>query len=196
MTATPTQPSVLAPSTMTLAGTYAAAVLDLLADDAGAEEFYQELLALRGLLDEVDGFEHLLTAALLSAPQREELVVRVFSGRCSETLASLLGVLARNERLGLVRGIVEAFRHQLDRREGRVEVRVTTALPLEPGQRDALQQALDRSIGAVAAIKARTDPSLVGGMVIRVGDRLIDASVSGQLKRLRAQLLRRVSEIQ
>ncbi|HAU37018.1 MAG TPA: hypothetical protein DCX07_04805, partial [Phycisphaerales bacterium] len=108
--------SVLDPSGFLLAGAYAEALLGVLPDNAAAEELAAELSELVRLLDEVDGFEGLLTATLLSKAQRMAMVDRVFDGRCSETLLGLLGVLARNARLGLLRGVAEWFRRLLGAR--------------------------------------------------------------------------------
>lgn len=185
--------SVMTPQGVALADVYAQAALDLLTDDTQAQQLAGELEQLVGLLDSIEGFEELLLRARLSVRQRAELVDRLFSGRCSATLEGLLGVLARHGRLELLRGLAARYRKMLNRRQGKIEVLVTTARPMSQAQLSRLQQALDEMTGREALIESRVDGRLLGGLTIRVGDRLIDSSVASQLRRLGSRLGRQVA---
>jgi len=191
------QPDAFAPSTvmdpeaMVVAGEYARGLLDLVASDEEAEALAGELQRLAGLLDEIDGCDWLLAEAPLSRKESVEMVRRVFSGRASELLEALLVVMAGNGRLGLVRAAGIRFRELLDEREGKVKVQVTTAVALDAGTRRAFTEAIRGVVGAEPVLTARVDERILGGALIRVGDRLYDASVATGLRRMKDQLLSR-----
>lgn len=179
--------SVMDPTDATVAMRYAEA-LGQLHDKESAEAIGAEFHGLVRLADEVEGFDELFTDAMLSRSQRCELVQRVFDGRTSESLSALLGVMARNDRLGLLRQVCRAFDTVLDERLGRVEVIVTTAIEMDDKQRRQLVKTLGEMLDATPRVNTRVDAELIGGMVVRVGDRVYDASIAGDLQRLRARI--------
>lgn len=108
----------------------------------------------------------------------------------SELLRGLVGTLAHNGRFGLLRGVASAYRALLDARAGRTPVTVTTAVPLSDAQRDALTANLNKLLGDQEPVLiVRVDPELLGGMVVRVGDSVLDTSVRSRLQSLRTLLL-------
>jgi F-type H+-transporting ATPase subunit delta len=182
-------PSVTDPTAITLSGVYAEAALGLIDTNAGAEGICEELNAIVELMDHVEGSAELLTASLISRDERQRLVQRVFQGRCSEEVLALLGVMARNERLSLLREVARQFRRMLNVREGKVEVAVTTAVELDGPGRDRLVAMLGEALGAEPLLKTEVDGALVGGAVVKVGDRVFDASIAAELKRLRQSIM-------
>ncbi|HUT61846.1 MAG TPA: ATP synthase F1 subunit delta [Phycisphaerae bacterium] len=177
-----------------LADVYARALLELLVDDGQAEGASDELAAMVGLLDAEPDIERLLTVAPISAADRTGLISRAFRGRCSTMLANLLGVLARRDRLGLLRAISARFRLLLDRRQGKVEVTVRTAVELDEAQRQEVSEALARMLGAPPVLRTRVDPELIGGIAVTVEGRVYDASIGSQLEHMRRALVARAGE--
>jgi F-type H+-transporting ATPase subunit delta len=193
VTSEPPQPdSVLDRATEPLARVYAEALLGHLPADEEAEQVAAEIDGLVGLLDEIDGFDALLNAALMSQQQRCELVGRVFHGRVSEPLEGLLGVMAQENRLALLREVRGAFRAALHRRQGKIEVLVTTAVPLDDARRGHVAAVLAEALQAEPVVAYRVDAGLLGGMRIRVGDHLYDASVRAQLRKVQQRLAREI----
>lgn len=182
--------SVMDPAMQSLANVYAEALLGLLSDEQ-AEEVHQELQAIVGLMDQIEGFEELLTASLLAAEQRRGLVSRVFAGRVSQPVEGFLAILARHDRLGLLRLCQRQFRKLLNIREGKIEVALTTAAPLANDQRQQIASAIEQAVAAQPLLETRVDERLLGGVVVRIGDRVYDASIAGQLKKIRQRLTRR-----
>lgn len=176
-----------------LGAVYAQGLLDHVPRDDEAEQIAGELDALAGLLDEIPEFQLLLTAVLLSRKQRCELVERIFGGRASEPLEGLLLVMAEADRLGLLRAVRQAFRAALARREGKVPVVVTTAVPLDAAQRGRVQEVLRQALGAEPVVCLGVDGDLLGGVVVRIGDRLYDASVRAELGRVQERLARELN---
>jgi F-type H+-transporting ATPase subunit delta len=99
-----------------------------------------------------------------------------------------LGVLADHGHLSLLGEVAEAAGSILDRRRGIAEAEVTSATPLPPETTERVRQALEQATGRKVRISVRTDPSLIGGIVARVGSTVFDGSVQARLDALRAQL--------
>ena len=96
-----------------------------------------------------------------------------------------------------LRGVVGENKIEDTMTKGRMEVQVATAAPLEEPQLEALKQQLGKLLGAEVVVKAEVDPSLIGGLVVRVGDTVYDGSVANQLAQLRQQMVdRSAHEIQ
>ncbi|MBN9121645.1 MAG: ATP synthase F1 subunit delta [Planctomycetes bacterium] len=113
-------------------------------------------------------------------------------GHASDLLRGFVGVLAHNNRLDLIRGVSAAFRQLLDERAGRVRVKVTAAVPLSDAQKAALTASLKGVLGdQEPVLDVRTDPDLLGGLVVQVGDSVIDTSVRSRLQSIRSLLLAR-----
>ncbi len=103
----------------------------------------------------------------------------------SENFVRLLVV---NHRLGLIRSIAEQFEQYRAEEEGYLDVEVCSAYPLEDGERDKLTAVLQTTLGKQPRLHVRVDESLIGGVLIKAGDRVIDASVRGQVQRLATRL--------
>jgi len=185
--------SVMDPTTLSLADTYAEALAGLLSD-AEADEIAQELDAVVGLLDNLDGFDNLLSASAMSGRDRRSLVEKTFHGRCSPVMEAFLAVLAGRGRMGLLRAVRRQFRKQLDARQGKVEVAVTAAVELAPAEREGISRAIGEALGAKVLLKTNVDESLIGGVTVLIGDRLYDGSLAAQLKRLARGISRRIAD--
>jgi F-type H+-transporting ATPase subunit delta len=110
-------------------------------------------------------------------------------GNASDLLRGLFGVLARNMRLDLIPGIAEAYNQLLDERAGRVRVKVSAAAELTDAQKAALTDRLAAMLKRHPVLDVHVNPDLLGGMVVQVGDRVIDTSVRTRLETLRTLLL-------
>ena len=181
--------SVMDAAELLLAGVYAEAALDNLPDDAAAEETAGELEALKGLVKADPMLDFLLFRAAVSVRARAAAVGRVFAGRCGVVTEGLLTVLARRDRLGLLPAVAARFRSLLDRREGRVDVTVTTAIELDDAQRQQVAAEIGQKIGASPILHTAVDPGLVGGMIVKVGGRVYDDSIRAELARMRQDLV-------
>jgi F-type H+-transporting ATPase subunit delta len=157
--------------------------------------------ALDSLVDDVlaphPSFEAVLSSARVSLERRMDLVDRVFGERASPLFVDFLKVLVRRERFDCVRAIRRAYRKELADRQGRVAVRLTTAVPIDDGLAARVTEGLASMLGATPELSQTVNPSLIGGAVVRVGDTVFDGSILWQLNRLREQIIdRSVHEIQ
>jgi F-type H+-transporting ATPase subunit delta len=172
-----------------LAVSYAQSVLDLANEKGQAEAVGEELTALKQIVDENPSFREVLTNPSISHEDRSQLLDRIFRNKISPLLFNTLGVLNQHGRLGLLDQMASAYDELIDEQLGKVEVDLTVAQRLTPDQLDQARQRISAAIGRDAVLHQYVDENIIGGVVIRVGDKLIDASVKQQLAAIRQQLL-------
>jgi len=112
---------------------------------------------------------------------------------CSPTLLSALKLLVDRRRIGPIGDLPEAFATTAEPRSGRIRAEIITAAPLPDAYYAQLEKTLSEVTGRQVSILKRTDPSIIGGVVARVGDTVFDGSVANRLKDLRAQLLEKAA---
>lgn len=178
--------TVMDTEALVVASAYAEALMGLCPTMDDARRFSEELGALMELLWDNDDFRRLLTVSQLSRSARLSLVQRVFGGRVSEPMEGLLTVLARRDRIGLLPAVKERFHRQMDARQGLVPVEVTTASDMDEPSRRAMAAALSQAMGREVAMTVHVDERILGGLIVRVGDRRIDASLARRLETLKA----------
>jgi F-type H+-transporting ATPase subunit delta len=168
-----------------LADRYAAALFDL-ADEAKAlDRIADDLRALRSLLAESDDFRRLVRSPVLSRADQGKAVAALGERAGYDRLTrNFLGLLARNRRLFALPEMIRAFLDRLAQRRGEVTAEVVSAAPLTRQQQDTLDERLRRAVGRKVAIETKVDPSLLGGLVVKVGSRMVDASLKSKLQRL------------
>lgn len=124
-------------------------------------------------------------------PSSERLATldRLLKGRAPEGVVKLAGLLAERGRIDRLPNVAAEYRRLLDRERGNVVASVTSAAPLTPDETEAVRAWVARTTGKTVDLSATVDEALIGGLTVRVGDTLMDASVRGRLDRLRTDLL-------
>ena len=169
---------------------YAEALLATAAKQNAVEQVGDELDSfVTGVLDKSPEVGTFLSNPAVGKKVKTAVLEAALPGRASELLRGLFATLARNGRLDLVRGIAAEYRKRLDERAGRVRVKVTAAADLSDAQRGALTATLSDMLKKQPVLDVRIDPDLLGGLVVQVGDRVIDTSVRTRLQTLRNLLL-------
>jgi len=142
-------------------------------------------------------FAAILGSAMISPEEKTAILDRTLGGSASKLFLNFLKVVAKHGRLDILRDIRRQARDLLDQRLGRVPVTVTTATELNPDTLQSLTGALKQLIGGDPVITASVEPETIGGIVVRVGDTIYDASILTQLKNVRQQMIdRSAHEIQ
>lgn len=121
--------------------------------------------------------------------KRRPVLDALLATRASRAVRNLAAVLAQRNRVELLPQIAREYQHLLNRHRGVVEAVVTTAAPLTADETQAVRERIEQMTRAGVDLRTEVDEALIGGLTIRVGDRLLDASVRGRLERLREQLL-------
>jgi F-type H+-transporting ATPase subunit delta len=176
--------------TQALAQRYANA-LYLLTEKRGVTKAVEaDLLALSQLLAAKPEFGTALSSPLHSRKFKEEWLQRVFGSRAQAETAHLLGLLARNGRAGLLGEVAKAFVERLKVLRGIQSATVISAQPLDANQLAEVEKRLSAQYpGRTFEWSVQVDPSLVAGFKIRIGDRVLDYSLSLKLKELEKQLM-------
>jgi F-type H+-transporting ATPase subunit delta len=179
------QPTVFDDELQQAGTVYAQALLGA-AEQAGCVEPVIEQLqgVIREGFNRFPTLELALAAPRLSESEKVAMLDRIFGGRVEPLLLNFLKVLARRRRLPALRAIAQAIGEQRDRQLGRVEVELTTAAPLGEQQLEQVQARLESLFAGTVRLRLKIDPQLLGGLVIRIGDRVYDGSLDGQLERL------------
>src|SRR5262249_62149892 len=108
----------------------------------------------------------------------------------SPTVVNFLRLLVDRQRVGDLGQIARSYRAMVDEKVGRMRATVTSAAPLTDRETKSLRDAIAEMTGRTIVLDARTDPSLIGGLVTQVGARQFDGSLRTQLERMREQLKR------
>jgi len=168
-----------------LAGRYASALFDLALEQRQIDSVGKSLDTLRQALLDSKDFAELIESPLVS---RDE-AGKAFAALAPQlgidpTTANFLGVLARNGRKRELRPVIRAFRRLAADHRGETTADVITARPLKDDQIEALKQQLRSRAGRDVTIDARVDPEILGGIVVKLGSQMIDASIRTKLNRL------------
>lgn len=177
------------PRSTTAARRYAEAAFDLARAEGDVDGWAADLRLAAAIARDARA-EEMLDNPAIPVAEREEAVDAALRDRVREPARRLVALLVRRGRASLLPSVSAELDRLIDRERGAVTAIVTSAAPLD--DRDA--QAVSERIAAMrrastVRLERRVDPDLIGGLTVRIGDRLIDASVRGRLERLRAQIV-------
>ena len=133
--------------------------------------------------------EHFLDSPAVPSSERQAVVDRVLQDRVAEPVRRLVDLLVERGKVDQLDQISAEFRRLLNRQDGVVDALAKTALPLTDEETQALQRKVADMTGRTVHLTVEVDESLIGGLTVRVGDTLYDASVRGRLERLRERLV-------
>ena len=168
-----------------LSGRYATALFELARDSGNLPVVEASLNTVRDALDQVPDFKALTTSPLIARGAAGNAVAAVASElRLDATTTNFLGVLAHNRRLKELPAVIRAFRALAARYRGETTAQVTSAHALTSDQVDALKQQLRARIGRDVSVDLSVDPSLLGGLVVKIGSQMIDSSIKTRLNSL------------
>jgi F-type H+-transporting ATPase subunit delta len=177
---------------MRVARIYAEALLDAANQRHEADAVLEELRALvEDVLQAKPALAAFFTNKAVGHDHLADVLNKVFLNRVSDTLANFLMVLNDHDRLDLLRPILAAYKDLNNERNRRMIVQVRSATPLLDHQRERLLQELRQAFQHEPVLETQIDPDLLGGLVVRVGDWLYDASVYTRLETLSNQLSER-----
>ena len=176
-------------STRASAARYARALLDVVIKEGNPEQVQQELSAFADLLVQNPNLEKALTNPAVPVTGKRGIVKELASRlSLSSPLSKLLMLLADKDRLVLVPDMVAVYRERLMDYRQVVRADVTTAEPLAESKVALLKERLAQLTGRTVTMTTRVDPSIIGGVVARVGSTVYDGSVATQLDRIKNRL--------
>ncbi|WP_020405478.1 F0F1 ATP synthase subunit delta [Hahella ganghwensis] len=168
---------------ITLARPYAKAAFELARDTSQLNEWSEQLALTAALAGDQD-MVRILAHPALTSDQKAQVMIDVCEGKLSEGVQNFAKVLAENGRLALLPEIAELFEQLKSQQEATVDVTVETAFELNSEQEEKLAQSLKSKLSRNINLQAQVNKGLIGGVVVRAGDMVIDASVRGRLAKL------------
>jgi ATP synthase, F1 delta subunit len=168
-----------------LAGRYASALFNLARDERQIDAVSNSLARLAQALVDSRDFAELVSSPLVDRKQAGKAFAPVAKELAIDPITeNFLGVLARNGRKNQLQSVIRAFRRLAAEHRGETTAEVVTAHPLKDDQLAALNQQLRARAGRDVAIETRIDPEILGGIVVKMGSQMIDASIRTKLNRL------------
>ena len=168
-----------------LAERYAAALFELADERRTLDEVASDLRQLRAMLAASVDLSRLVRSPILTrSEQGKGIGALAAHAGFSPLVRDFLAVVAKNRRLFAVPAMIEVYLAKLAERRGEVTAEVIAAQRLSETQLARLSDQLRRSAGRQVSVDARVDPGLIGGMIVKVGSRMVDGSIKSKLQRL------------
>jgi F-type H+-transporting ATPase subunit delta len=157
--------------------------------DAAVDEFGEALAGFAAMLRQEPRVRVFLESPLVSIERKKGAIRKTLDGRAPEFFIRFLLIVVEKRRAAAIAGIAREYHDMVDRLRGRVRADVALARDADPALRDEIVSSLRRSLGQEVIATFRTDPALVGGVVVRVGDQILDGSVRRRAAELRRRLI-------
>ncbi len=168
-----------------LSGRYATALFDLARDAKQVDAVAASLATVKAALAESDDLRTLTTSPVIDRATATKGIEAVAAALALDPLTrNFLGVLAHNRRLSALPAIIRDYNRLAAAQRGEITAEVTSAHPLDAEQQAALKAKLRAGLGADAALVLNVDPEILGGLIVRVGSRMVDSSLRTKLNSL------------
>lgn len=176
-------------SESTVALRYAKSLIDLAQEKQVVEAVYQDMLLFKTVADENRGLMLALKSPVVRHDKKLAILEGVFKSRVHPISDSIFKIIAQKNREGIMNSIAEEFVKLYDERKGIIKAFITSSMPLTAELRKQFTDIVAEATGKTVQLEEKVDEKLIGGYVLRVGDRQVDASIRKQLNDLKLKLL-------
>ena len=168
-----------------MATRYAAALFELADSKKALDAVAADLNALQKMIADSADLRSVMNSPILGRTEQTKAMVAIVKAAAfNELTQKFAGLIAQNRRLFAMSAIIKAFLKLLADRRGEMTAEVTAARPLTSDQQAAVAEAIRKAVGSKVSINVKVDPSLLGGLVVQVGSRMIDSSLKTKLQKL------------
>lgn len=164
---------------------YATPILELAEEKNVLESVKQDMESFLNVCKESRDFSLMLKSPIITHLKKADILRKVFTGKVNELTLQAFDIITRKSRESLLERIAEEFLHLYNIKKGMTEVSVTTSIKLDADLKKAFEKLSKEITGKEPILKEKVDPEIVGGYILRLGDRQLDESISGQLKDLK-----------
>ncbi|ADM09112.1 ATP synthase F1, delta subunit [Parvularcula bermudensis HTCC2503] len=179
----------MAPSSSEVAERYSEALFDLALENGELDAVERDLLSLEKALANSEDLRRLIKSPVFDNDTKQAGLVAVLErAAASRTVLNFARLLSANGRASALPGIIAAFNRRLAKHRGRVAAEAISAKPLTDEQERDLRSRLEAAVGKTVELSTQVDPSLLGGLIVKVGSRMIDSSLRTKLNRLQQTL--------
>jgi len=169
-----------------VSGRYATALFELARDERAVDQIKTDLDTFVRLLDDSADLSRLVRSPVFAADAQAKALNAVLAkAGIGGLTAKFLGVLTANRRLFAVRDVIRAFNALVARFKGEAAADVTVAEPLNDKNLDALKAALKSVTGKDVTLNVKVDPSIIGGLIVKLGSRMVDSSLRTKLNSIK-----------
>lgn len=173
-----------------ISSTYAGALFDLAIEKNKADEWQEEIEAIRDIIHDNPGFNELMLHPRVTKEEKLNIIEEAFGGKADPEICGFLRIIIEKDRYAFLDAIFDEFTDLVKERNNIGVAYVTSALDLSAAQKKAIvDKLLETTRFRTMEMHYSTDAGLIGGMVIRIGDRVVDSSIRTRLNGLTRQLL-------
>lgn len=171
-----------------LADKYALAIFEIATEQNSVQGMYDQLLGIQGILKDNSELAAFVNNPLVPKASKKEVAHKVFAGTAEAMLLNFVMVLLEKDRMSLFDIICKSYKKFLNEKENIVEVKVTTAREMSAEQEAEVSAKIAKMLNKNVVLNKHLDEKILGGIVIQVGDKLIDGSIVRQLKNIKRSL--------
>ncbi len=177
------------PILASVAGRYASALFELAKDEGKLAEVEKDVVTFQNMIGESEDLQRLVRSPVISSSDQAKAIAAL-AGKAglSPLTSNFLKVIATSRRLFTLSDTLKAFRGILARHRGEVTADVTSAVPLSEAQLNTLKDTMRIEVGKDVQINTKVDPALLGGLVVKIGSRMIDSSLRTKLDSLKTRM--------
>lgn len=176
-----------------IASRYAEALFQVGEESNSTEKLYNELKAVVDIIKGNPEFSNILKSPIVSKEDKKTLLSNIFGAQIDKEMLNFMKILADKDRLSLVASIQEAFKALLNKKNNILEGIAITAVPMKEDEVKALQTKLSTKYNKTVILKNEVDESILGGVLVRLGNEEIDGTVKNRLDKMKEQLSQVIS---
>lgn len=172
-----------------MAGRYASALFDLAKEANEIDVVLADLDGLTAMIADSEDLRRLIKSPVFGADEQERAIAAVLDrAGVGGLTAKFVRLVAKNRRLFAIESMIQGYRALVAASKGATTAEVTVAEPLSDGRRDALAKALADITGKTVDFDVKVDPRILGGLIVRLGSRMVDASLKTKLNAIKLAL--------
>lgn len=172
-----------------IARVYASSLVDLGTENKILPDLEEEIKFIAGMIADDRNFRHFLTSPGITKDAKKEFIEKIFKGKLSDDMVNFIKVLIDNDRQSAIVEIYETFTELIDDANNRQRVTIITSIDLDSTLKSKMAAKLKDVFKKEIIIKEEIDPSILGGIIIKVGDTVIDGSLAKDLRNIKINLL-------
>jgi F-type H+-transporting ATPase subunit delta len=171
-----------------IAKNYAEALFDVAIENKQFNNFNEQLMMVMDIFKKYPKFYELYKTPQISNEDKKKIIDEVFKKMVAPEIMNFLNIIIDQRRTAYIESIVNKYRDLVNEHNNRVEAVAITVLPLTEADKNLLQTKLSKMINKNIALKNEVDPSILGGMLVKFGDKVIDGTIQSRLNELKENL--------
>jgi F-type H+-transporting ATPase subunit delta len=175
-----------------VAGTYSEALFDVAVEAGKIDSFMEDLNGVVDSFNEYPEFFELFKTPQISIEEKKDIIENVFSGKINQEVLNFLKIVMDKQRGKEIEAITKAYEERVYKHKGIEKATVVSAVPISDENMKAITEKLEKLTGKSIEMTSRIDKTILGGVMVRVGDRVIDGSLKSRLENVKDDLARLV----